>query len=77
MNQNEIDDAVEYFESSYYVVPSFDAEVGSTKYSKREAPLFRNIRILKGKRSDYRPGPVKVYSRQEIKEYERVNVKQL
>lgn len=71
----EIDDAIEYFESTYYIVPSHDHEVGATKYSNREAPLFRNVRILKRRHSDYRPGPIKVYTKQEIEEYERDQLK--
>lgn len=66
----ELDDAVEYFESSYYILPSFNGNTGATQYNKGSAPLHSNVRKLKRKRADYRPGPVKVYTRAEIEEYE-------
>ena len=65
----EIDDAIELFESAHYVIPSYDAEMGSTRYSNSEVPSFRSIRKLKRTHSDYRPGIVKVYTAEEIEEY--------
>ena len=71
----ELDDAVEYFESSYHIVPTHDSETGLTRYARTRAPLFQNIRRLKRSRDDYRPGKVKVYTRAEIEEYEDARLK--
>lgn len=68
----EIGDAIELFESSYYVIPSHDSETGNTRYTTgQQPPSFTNLRKLKQRRDDYRPGKVKVYTEQEIEEYER------
>ena len=67
--QKEIDDAIELFESSFYVVPEHDSERGYTSYNVSSAPAFRSIRRLKARRADYRPGPVKVYTTEEIRDY--------
>ena len=66
----ELDEAVELFESAHYVVPNHDSETGSTQYNHANRPTFRSIRKLKRRYSDYQAGPVKVYTKQEIKEYE-------
>lgn len=65
----EIDDAIELFESAHYRVLTYDAETGGTNYSKSTPPKFRSIRKLKARRKDYRPGPVKVYTAEEIDDY--------
>ena len=65
----EIGDAIELFESAYNVVPSYDSETGNTSFNDRKRIQFTSVRKLKGKRADYRPGPVKVYTEQEIEDY--------
>lgn len=67
--QKEIDDAIELFESAYYVVPSHDAETGGTRYHNAEVPKYRSVRRLKRRQRDYQPGPVKVYTAEEIADY--------
>ena len=69
MNDDDIGDAVELFESSYYLTLSHDSETGSTSITKSEPPKFRNIRRLKQASPDYRAGPVKIWSDEEIKAY--------
>ena len=65
----EIDDAIALFESGYYIVPSHDSETGGTRYHSGDPPKFRSIRRLKRRRRDYQPGPVKVYTTEEIEDY--------
>jgi len=65
----EIGDAIELFESSFHVVPKHDSESGHTKYDVRTSPTFHSIRRLKQRHPDYRAGPVKVYTEQEIEDY--------
>lgn len=65
----EIDDAIELFESAYYVVPSYDSESGGTVRNTPEAPAFRSVRRLKRMHADYRHGPIKIYTKQEVAEY--------
>jgi len=67
--QKEIDDAIELFESAYYIVPSYDSETGNINHSNTQVPNFASIRKLKARRADYRPGPVKVYTTEEIRDY--------
>ena len=67
----EIEDAIEYFESAYSVGCTYNSETGAVSYSKVPHQLYRNIRRLKRSRPDYRAGKVKVYTREEIEEYER------
>lgn len=69
--QKGIDDAVELFEQAHYIVPSHDAETGDTEYRHAAAPSFRSVRRLKQRRADYKPGPVKVYTTEEIEDYVR------
>lgn len=73
----EIGDAIELFESAHYIVPSHDSEAGHTRYTRPDPPTFRSVRRLKQRHSDYRAGPVKVYTREEIEEYERVRSQEL
>jgi len=68
--QKEINDAVVLFEQAYYVVPCYDNETGNTEINIRPCPSFTSVRRLKGRRADYRPGKVKVYTEQEVRQYE-------
>lgn len=77
MNDDDIGDAIELFESSYYLTLSHDSETGNTSITKPEPPKFRNIRRLKQAKPDYRAGPVKMYTAEEIKEYEDARSKEL
>lgn len=77
MNDDDIGDAIELFESAYHIVPSYDSETGNTSITKPDAPKFRTIRRLKQASPDYRTGAVKVYTAEEIKEYEYARSKQL
>lgn len=67
----EIGDAIELFESAHHVVPEHDGETGNTRYTPSAAPQFRSVRRLKQRHTDYRPGPVKVYTEQEVEDYVR------
>lgn len=67
---NDIQEAIDVFESGYYTQPNYDAANGKVSYTKAEAPVFRSVRRLKMSRPDYKYGPVRVYTEQEIKEYE-------
>lgn len=67
----EIGDAIETFESHSYVVPTYDVASGHTKYDTPHAPRFHSVRRLKERHADYRAGPVKVYTAQEIEDYVR------
>ena len=69
--QQNIDEALLMFEQSYYTVPEHDAESGFTKQRKPVPPTFKTVRKLKQRNPDYRPGEVKVYTKEEIDEYER------
>jgi len=69
-SKKEIRDAIDLFESAYYVVPTYDAETGTTSYTTKECPVFTNVRNIKGQYKDYQPGEVKIYTTEEIKEYE-------
>ena len=61
--------------------PLEDSDEESTHHkNQRGWPDFaipRSIRTLKGKLPDYRPGPVKIYTKKEIEEYERVRSQQV
>ena len=67
--QREIDDAIELFESAHNVTPTYDSETGNVGYTRNERVSFTSVRSLKRRRSDYRPGPVKIYTAEEIDKY--------
>lgn len=67
--QKEINDAIELFESSFHIVPSHCSETGNTLFNDRKGIQFTCVRKLKTRRADYRPGPVKVYTEQEVEDY--------
>ena len=67
--QKGIDDALELFESAHYTVPCYNNETGNTSYDVTPTPQFLSVRRLKQRRPDYRPGPIKVYTEQEIEDY--------
>lgn len=69
-SDREIEDAIELFEQVGYCTPSADTEGNGTYLRPSQAPSFTSIRKLKRRHSDYRAGPVKYYTRQEIEEYE-------
>lgn len=69
--QKGIDDAIELFESAHYIVPTHDVETGDTVYAHAPSPRFSSVRRVKRARPDYRPGPVKVYTEQEVEDYVR------
>jgi hypothetical protein len=74
MKGNDIKEAIEVFECGYYTQPVFVPADGTTKYVAAPSPSFRSIRRLKMSRSDYKPGKVRVYTEQEVKEYEDARV---
>jgi len=69
-SDREIEDAIELFEQVGFSVPSQDNESNNAYLRPSQAPSFASIRKLKRRHSDYRAGPVKHYTRQEIEEYE-------
>ena len=68
--QKEIDDAIDLFESAHNITPSYDGETGNTSYTTTPTKTFLNVRRVKKRHADYQPGTVKVYTPEEIKEYE-------
>jgi len=73
-SDREIEDAIELFEQVGYSVQSKDLEGGDSRLSSTSPPSFASIRKLKRKHMDYRAGPVKHYTREEIEEYENVRI---
>ena len=67
--QREIDDAIELFESAHNITPTYDSETGTTGYSTNQRITYSSVVKLKRKREDYRPGPIKIYTAEEIDEY--------
>ena len=67
--QREIDDAIELFESAHNITPTYDSETANTGYTSNQRIVYRSVVALKRKSADYRPGPVKHYTTQEIEDY--------
>ena len=67
--QREIDDALELFESAHNITPTYDSETANTGYTSNQRIVYRSVVALKRKSADYRPGPVKIYTAQEIDDY--------
>lgn len=78
MNDDDLDVMLEFQAWRGKAQPPEDAmddDEASHHRNQRGWPDYaipRSIRKLKGKLPDYRPGPVKVYTKEEIEEYERV-----
>ena len=68
--QKEIDDAIDLFESAHNITPSYDSETGNVSFTTTPNKTFLNVRKVKKRYGDYQPGAVKVYTPEEIKEYE-------
>jgi hypothetical protein len=71
MKDDNIKDTTELFESAFYTQPTYNSETGNVERHTPLAPSFENIWKLKRRHPDYRHGPVKEYTKQEIEEYER------
>ncbi len=68
--QENIDEAIQVFEETSYFTVRHNAETGGTEWKKTDPPEFRNITAIKRSFPDYQPGKVRVYTKEEIEEYE-------
>ena len=68
---NNIQETMEMMQEAYYFIPEHDPETGDVTMRSPAPPKFKSVYKLKRKHADYRQGPVKIYTKAEIAEYER------
>jgi len=68
----EINDAIATFEEAYQLTPTYNSETATSVFRPNNV-VYSNVRKYKGRQPDYRPGPVKIYTKKEIDEYVKSN----